>query len=133
MYSDEARAFLERPLIARLATIGADGYPHNVPLWYLLEGDDILIISDRKARKVQNALARPQAAIAIGGDPGDEDSTGYMIRGDVTIEEDADKAVTRRMTYRYEPKEEAERLLDLWKNDDMIVLRLKPKSVLKVY
>ncbi|MDX2136918.1 MAG: pyridoxamine 5'-phosphate oxidase family protein [Chloroflexota bacterium] len=131
MYSEEARAFLERPLIARLATIDDDGYPHNVPLWYLLDGDDILIISDRATRKTKNVLARPQAAIAIGGDPAD--GTGYMIRGDVTVEEDADKAVTRRMTYRYEPKDEAERLLDLWKNDDIIILRLKPKSVVKVY
>jgi hypothetical protein len=131
MFNDAARAFLERPLIARLATMGADGYPHNVPLWFLLDGDDILIISDRAARKVQNALARPQAAIAIGGDPAD--GGGYMIRGDVTIEEDPGKALTRRMTYRYETPADGDRLLDEWKDDDIIVMRLKPKSVVKVY
>jgi PPOX class probable F420-dependent enzyme len=131
MFDADARAFMEGPLIARLATIGADGYPHNVPLWYLLEGDDILIISDRKARKTKNALANPRVAIAIGGDIADK--MGYMVRGDLVLEEDPNQALTHRMIERYETAEEAARLKALWKNDDIIILRLKPTSVLKVY
>lgn len=131
MLSDAAREFMGRKLIARLATFGVDGYPHNVPIWYMLEGDDVLFISDRSARKVQNLIANPKAAVAIGGDP--DDGAGYLVRGDVTIEDDPDKSMTKRITYRYETQEEGDRLLELWKNDDIIVLRLKPKSVVKVY
>jgi hypothetical protein len=131
MLTDAAREFMGRKLIARLATFGADGYPHNVPIWYMLEGDDVVFISDRSARKVQNLIANRKAAVVIGGDP--DDGTGYMVRGDVTIEEDPEKAMTQRMTYRYETKEEGDRLLELWKDDDIIVMRLKPKLMVKVY
>lgn len=131
MLTDAAREFMGRKLIARLATFGADGYPHNVPIWYMLEGDDVVFISDRSARKVQNLVANGKAAVVIGGDP--DDGAGYLVRGDVTLEEDLDKAMTKRMTYRYETREEGDRLLELWKDDDIIVMRLKPKSVVKVY
>ncbi len=131
MLTPETREFLDRKLIARLATLGADGYPHNVPIWYMLEGDDIVFISDRSTRKTKNLVANSKAAVVIGGDP--DDGTGYMLRGDVSIEEDPEKAMTKRMTYRYETREEGDRLLELWKDDDIIIMRLKLKSVVKVY
>jgi PPOX class probable F420-dependent enzyme len=131
MWTDAAREFLEGRLIARLASFGLDGYPHNVPVWYLLDGDDIVFISDRSARKTQNLLANGRAAVVIGGDTGD--GAGYMVRGDVAIEEDAGQAMTRRMIYRYETKEEGDRLAELWKDDDIVILRLKPMSIIKVY
>jgi nitroimidazol reductase NimA-like FMN-containing flavoprotein (pyridoxamine 5'-phosphate oxidase superfamily) len=54
MFDSEARAFLERVFVARLATIGSDGYPHAIPLWYLLRGEEILLISERATQKVKN-------------------------------------------------------------------------------
>ena len=41
MLDDTIRAFLQKQLIARMSTIGADGYPHTVPVWFMLDGDDI--------------------------------------------------------------------------------------------
>ncbi len=131
MFDDEARAFLERPLIARLATIDVDDYPHNVPLWFMLDGASIVMVSERAARKVRNLRANPRAALTVGGDAGD--GAGYMIKGDVSIEEDIDKAILRKLTYRYEVKERADELLIEWANDDIIVLRLQPTAVRKVF
>ncbi|MBI5031603.1 MAG: pyridoxamine 5'-phosphate oxidase family protein [Chloroflexi bacterium] len=53
------RQFLSRPRVARLATVGSDGYPHVVPIWFRREGDDILFGSDRNNRKVRNILVNP--------------------------------------------------------------------------
>jgi PPOX class probable F420-dependent enzyme len=130
MLSNNARAFLNKPLIARLSTIGADGYPHTVPIWYMMDGEDVLFISDRTARKTQNALANPKGAVTIGGDLTDD--AGYLLRGDIRVEDDTDQRVTHRMIDRYEDKENGDRLKDAWKNDDIVVLRLTPKSVVQV-
>jgi hypothetical protein len=122
MIDDAAREVLQKPLIARLATMGSDGYPHNVPLWFLLDGDDI--------RKVRNVQAIPKATLSVGGD--DLNGSGYMVKADVVVEEDAGHVVTERITYHYETADDARRLLKQWENDDIIVLRLKPTKVIKV-
>jgi len=128
----EARIFLQKSRIARLATIGADGYPHIVPIYFMLDGDDLIFGSDRNNRKVRNVLSNPKGAVVIGGER-IADEAGYMIQGDLTIEDDVDHAVTRRMLYRYETKEEAERNLAELRNSDIVLIRLKPKSVIRVW
>lgn len=130
MFDDAARTLLQKPLIARLTTIGRDGYPHSVPIWFMSDGDDILFISDRAARKTQNALANPKGAVVVGGDHGD---VGYLVRGDFVIEDDRDQGVTHRMIDRYEDKASGDGLKEAWKNDDIVVIRLKPISVVKVH
>ena len=128
--SQEVRSFLQQPRIARLATIGSDGYPHIVPIYFMLEGNDILFGSDRDNRKIRNALSNPKGAVVIGGERTDE--AGYMIQGDLAIEEH-ESSFTRRMLYRYEPEEEAEEHLAEFSNSDLVVIRLKPRSCIKVW
>jgi PPOX class probable F420-dependent enzyme len=129
MFDSNARAFLEKPLTARLATNGPDGYPHVVPLWYILDGDDIITTSERKKRKVYNLQADPRAAFQIGGGPGEE--AGYLIRGTITISDDVGNATLNRMTYHYESKEEADKNVAEWASLDMVILRMKVESVVK--
>jgi PPOX class probable F420-dependent enzyme len=130
MFDEAAKQFLQQKLIARLSTIGADGYPHTVPIWFMLDGDDVVFISDRTARKTQNALQNPKGAVAIGGDL--DDAAGYLIRGDFVIDTDTGHVITHRMIDRYENKASGDRLKEAWKNDDIVVIRLKPKTVIKV-
>jgi hypothetical protein len=130
MFTATVREFLQKPLIARMSTIDPQGYPHTVPVWFRLDGDDIVIISVRNTRKVGHILANPKGAIAIGGGPGD--GAGYLIKGEFSIEADPDNAWVRRLTYHYESPEQAEKDIADWADLDMIVLRLKPKVVLKV-
>jgi PPOX class probable F420-dependent enzyme len=130
MFDDTARDFFQKRLIARLSTIGTDGYPHTVPIWFMLDGTDIIFISDRTARKTQNALRNSKGAVVIGGDVNDPE--GYLVRGDFVIEDDPVHAVTHRMVDRYETPADGNRLKEAWKNDDIVVIRLKPKSVIKV-
>ena len=126
------RQFLNKPRVARLATQGADGYPHVVPIWFRRDGDDILFGSDRDNRKVRNTQANPKGAVVIGGElPVEEE--GYMIQGDLSIEEDPHHASMWKMLLRYESKKDAERLAKEWADSDMIVIRLKPRKVIRVY
>ncbi len=130
MITDPVREFLQKPLVARMSTVDSNGYPHTVPVWFALDGNDIVVISVRGTRKVGHILANPKGAVAIGGDPGD--GAGYLIKGEFSIEADPEDAWVRKMTYRYEAPEQAEKDIADWVELDIIVLRLKPKVVLKV-
>jgi PPOX class probable F420-dependent enzyme len=126
------REFLSKPRIARLATIGPDGYPHIIPIYFMRDGDDILFGSDRDERKVRNALADPKAAVVIGGDP-KRDPAGYMIQGDLAVQEARDRTIVYRMLRRYESKAEVDKHSKEWSGSDQIILRLKPRKVIRVW
>ncbi len=130
MLDEQARTFLQAPRVAYVSTVGPDGYPHTVPVWFMLDGDEVVLISERGTHKVQHVQSNPKGALTVGGQPGD--GAGYLIRGDFSIEEDPDRVWLRKMTYHYEQGEEAERDIAAWGKLDMIVIRLKPRSISRV-
>ncbi|MAS38041.1 MAG: hypothetical protein CL610_28860 [Anaerolineaceae bacterium] len=130
MFDDKTRAFLQKPLLARMSTIDPDGYPHTVPVWFLLDGDELAIIAVRQTRKIGHIQANPKGCVSIGGDSGD--GGGYLLKGTFSIHEDTDQAWTRKLCYQYESPEKAERDIADWADLDMIVLRFKPEQVLVV-
>ena len=137
MFDDRSLAFLAEVRFARLATIGRDGFPHNVPIWFDVEpaadgSHDVLFVSDRSATKTRNAIANQRAGATIGGDRGDTE--GYLIRGTITVEDDPGQTVTHRMIDRYEAgTPRAAELREAWRDDDIVVLRLRPTSVVSVW
>ncbi len=131
-FSQELITFLDQKLIARLATIDDQGYPHVVPLWFSRDGDDLVIMTDRETRKVHNAQARPKGALQIGGIPNTE-PIGYLFQGDLIVEDDPDHVWMAAITRRYETQARADQLLEEWKEDDTAVIRLKVKKVIRVY
>jgi|YNPNPStandDraft_1061719.scaffolds.fasta_scaffold07447_7 PPOX class probable F420-dependent enzyme len=130
MLDEQARTFLQAPRVAYVSTVGPDGYPHTVPVWFMLDGDEVVLISERSTHKVRHIQSNPKGALTVGGQPGD--GAGYLIRGDFSIEEDPDRVWLKKMTYHYEQGEEAERDIAAWGKLDMIVIRLKPRSISRV-
>ena len=131
MFDDEARAFLSQPRVARISTLGSNGYPNTVPVWFGLDGDEVVVVSERRLQKVRNLQRNPKGAVQVGGDSGDE--AGYLIRGEFTIADDVGHAVTNRLTYHYEDKATADQHVAEWADLDMVVLRMKPVSVTNVF
>ena len=131
MTFDETQiALLEKPLLARMSTIDADGYPHTVPVWFMRDGDQIVVISVRGTRKVGHILANPKGAMVIGGDT--NDGGGYSMQGDFVIAPDPDLYWMKTLTHRYESEVDAARDIEAWAKLDMIILRFTPKAVRKV-
>jgi PPOX class probable F420-dependent enzyme len=65
MSQEDMNAFLARPLIARLATVRANGSPHLVPMWFLYE-DGVMYMSTRThAAKVKHLQNNPRAAVVV--------------------------------------------------------------------
>jgi general stress protein 26 len=130
MFNDTIREFLQKPLVARMATIDSNGYPHIIPVWFDVEGDDLMIISERKTRKIDHIRVNPKGSVNIGGDT--NDGAGYLFKGEYSIEEDPGHAWMKKMTYRYESGEKAEKDIQDWLLLDMIVLRFKIEKTIKV-
>lgn len=67
----EARAFIESQRVARLATAGADGAPHVVPVVFALLEDVVYVAIDEKPkstlrlRRIRNIEENPRAALLV--------------------------------------------------------------------
>jgi PPOX class probable F420-dependent enzyme len=131
---DDLRAFLQQRHIARVTTIGPDGYPHTVPVWYMLDGDDIVIATGHQTQKVQNIRANPKGAVVIGGDPLDENITYqpcYLFQGDFSIEGEPGFDWITQIAYRYrDDHEQADRDIQTWGPHQLV--RLKITKIMRV-
>jgi PPOX class probable F420-dependent enzyme len=56
---------IARERVCRVATAGADGRPHVVPVCHVLAGDKIYFGSGDDARKVANLRANPSIALTV--------------------------------------------------------------------
>src|SRR5579862_7780454 len=68
MSRDELDSFLAQPLIARLATVCADGFPHVSPMWPVWEDDTIVFALGEKRLHVRNLRRDPRATVIVDED-----------------------------------------------------------------
>ena len=69
----EARRRIESDTVAWLTTITDSGAPAPNPVWFVPDGDDLIVFSAPSSRKVHNIKQRPQVCLhfnsdATGGD-----------------------------------------------------------------
>jgi PPOX class probable F420-dependent enzyme len=58
---------LDARVIATLATIDDDGHPYLSAVWFLHDGDDVLVATGGRTQKVRNAERRPRGALLVHG------------------------------------------------------------------
>ena len=63
--SPNAREFLGAARYATISTINPDGGPNQAIVWYLLEGDDLIVNSRPERRWPRNLAGDPRISIAI--------------------------------------------------------------------
>jgi PPOX class probable F420-dependent enzyme len=64
--SERVREFLDQPLYPTLATVGADGTPHQAVIWYRLEPDGRILVNSRSPRRWPDELrASGRASLAF--------------------------------------------------------------------
>jgi PPOX class probable F420-dependent enzyme len=54
--------------IGWLTTVGKDGTPHPKPVWFLPQGDDILIYSRPHTAKIAHIARNPRVSLNLDGD-----------------------------------------------------------------
>ncbi|NJP46765.1 PPOX class F420-dependent oxidoreductase [Actinacidiphila epipremni] len=93
---------------AKLATTRADGSPHLAPVWFLLDGDDLVFNTGRETVKGRTLLRDPRVAICV-----DDERPPFsfvLVQGRASLSEDpADlRSWAGRIAARYMGEDRAE-------------------------
>jgi PPOX class probable F420-dependent enzyme len=105
MSDDELGDFLAEQKVVTVATIGPNGRPHLMPLWYVVDGDDLRGWTFAKSQKAKNLERDPRATLQIEAGVEYQELRGVMFEADVEIERDPDKvaAYGSALFERYAP------------------------------
>ncbi len=90
MTAEEADAFLAEEKTVTCATNGRAGFPHLMPLWYVLRDGRIWAWTYAKSQKVKNLERDPRATLQIESGLDYAELRGVMLRCEVTIHRDVD-------------------------------------------
>ena len=102
MTLEEAKSFLlTGTRTGKLASVRADGRPHLAPVWFLLDGDDLMFTTWHETVKAHNIQREPRLSLCV-----DDQTPPYafvMVEGTAVIEEDpaALKHWATRIAARY--------------------------------
>lgn len=94
MSQDETLEFMRTNKTAILTSIGKDGYPHPMPMWFFVEDDGTVAFTTfRKSQKVKNIKANPKVGILI--ESGEEYSQlkGVLIHSQAQVIDDLENTL----------------------------------------
>jgi PPOX class probable F420-dependent enzyme len=109
MTDEEWRAFVSHGTrTGKLATVRADGSPHVAPVWFLLDGDDLVFNTGKETVKGRNLARDGQVALCV-----DDDRPPFhfvVLNGRAQLSEDLDEVRhwATRIAARYMGEERAE-------------------------
>src|SRR5437773_12408271 len=89
MSEKELERFLDEERVLTCATIGPNGRPHLMPLWYVRDSRTLYAWTYGKSQKARNLERDPRATVQIeAGRDRYGELRGVMLECDVTIERD---------------------------------------------
>lgn len=109
MTDEEWRAFVTYGTrTAKLSTVRADGSPHVAPIWFLLDGDEVVFNTGKETVKGRNLARDGRVALCLDDDRPPFDYV--VLRGRARISEDLDEVRqwATRIAARYMGEERAE-------------------------
>ncbi len=99
---DNVKKFLEKPNLAVLATVGPTGWPQATPVWFMVDGDEILMNTSQGRVKLRNLQASPRAAVVVVDR--DDPYLYVQIRGKIRLEPAHGARDIDRLSLRYRGK-----------------------------
>jgi PPOX class probable F420-dependent enzyme len=85
MTDEELLAFLAEQRVVTCATIGPNGRPHLMPLWYVPEGTDVLCWTYARSQKARNLRRDPKATLQVETGETYDQLRGAMLECDVEL------------------------------------------------
>jgi PPOX class probable F420-dependent enzyme len=131
MTPNEIRDFLGRGTrTAKVATSLPDGQPHVMPVWFVLDGEELVFTTWGNSVKGRNLRRDPRAAVIV-----DDEVAPYAfvhIRGHVTLSEDLDELLrfATAIGGRYMGAERAEEFGRRNAVPGELLVRLRPERVI---
>jgi PPOX class probable F420-dependent enzyme len=131
MTSGEVRSFmLHGTRTAKVATAMADGQPHVMPVWFVLDGDQVVFTTGADSVKGRNLRRDPRIALLV-----DDEEPPYAfvhLRGRAKISEDRDelRRFATEIGSRYMGKDRAEEFGRRNAVPGEILVRVEPARII---
>jgi hypothetical protein len=114
------------PRYATIATINRDGSPHQIVIWFLLRGDEIVVNSRRGRRWPSNLERDGRASLAVYEA---EDNVLLACALERLYDGEAAQADIAEMARRYDTPEVAAREIRRFQTEDRVTFILRPTKV----
>lgn len=92
MTPDEQRMLLESERVIIVASNGPGGWPHLMPLWYIVRDGEVWIYTYGKSQKVKNFERDPRATLMLETGHEYNELRGVMIEAEAEIHTDFETA-----------------------------------------
>ena len=92
MTKEEVHTFLDsRPGWIIFTSIGADGYPHAIPLGYFRLGDNVIVGGRPGTQKALNVERNPQVSLTLESGRQWQELKGVLIQGSAVVHTNAEE------------------------------------------
>jgi PPOX class probable F420-dependent enzyme len=100
---DEQRELLDSERVVTVASQGPRGWPHLMPLWYVVRDGEIWIWTYAKSQKVKNLERDPRATLLVETGHEYTELRGVQIEAEAEIVRDTEQVVAfaKELTVRY--------------------------------
>ncbi len=100
---EEQRELLERERVVTVATHGPRGWPHLMPLWYVVRDRRIWVWTYAKSQKVKNLERDPRATLLVETGHEYSELRGVQIEANAHLHRDHDTVFefAKELTIRY--------------------------------
>jgi PPOX class probable F420-dependent enzyme len=88
MSDDEVAAFLDEQRTVICATNGPRGWPHLMPLWYVMRGEEVWAWTYAKSQKVRNLERDERATLQVEDGESYEELRGVMFEARAELHHD---------------------------------------------
>ncbi|MEZ5115964.1 MAG: PPOX class F420-dependent oxidoreductase [Candidatus Nanopelagicales bacterium] len=121
----QARAWIDAPEFATIATVEPDGRPHLSVVWVERDGDDLLVSTVVGRRKHRNLVRDPRATVLVS--PREQPYSYVEVRGTASLTEEGGRELIDRLNLKYHG-------VDRYAGDDgtdnvRVVVRITPDKV----
>jgi hypothetical protein len=90
MSEEEAAGFLAEQRVVTCATNGRDGWPHLMPLWYVLREGELWAWTYAKSQKVRNLERDERVTLQVEAGQAYEELRGVMLKARCVLHRDLD-------------------------------------------
>ncbi|MEA2346931.1 MAG: hypothetical protein QOG62_718 [Thermoleophilaceae bacterium] len=91
MTDAELHEFLQLEKVMTCATMGPNGRPHLMPLWYVADGSKLSSWTFAKSQKTKNLERDPRATLQVEAGVEYQELRGVMMECDVELERDVER------------------------------------------
>jgi len=131
MTKEEYKEFLlQGTKTGKLATVREDGRPHVVPIWYDLDGDNLVFTTGEMTVKAKNMKRDPRVSLSV-----DDQTPPYSfvtIEGTVSFSNDPEELLhwATRIGGRYMGEDQAEAFGKRNASEGEMLVTIKPTKVI---